>query len=115
MDAAWNGVYYTNMLKTAVLLPATDGGQGNAATNLNYLTYSVIPFLNNLQALGVNTIKCSMNYPSLYQPYYDSTNGVNNPAGYTNMLNFFSNVVHQVRLRGMKMIIPSQNIRSGAL
>jgi hypothetical protein len=110
LDAGWDGAYYTNCQFAAVLTPATDGGEGVAVTNLYFYQYSVLPFLNGLQSLGIKTIKVSINFPELYQPYYNSTNGANNPAGYTNMLNFFTNVVYAVRQRGMKLIIPSQNV-----
>jgi hypothetical protein len=110
LDAGWDGTYYTNCQFAAVLVPATDGGEGVAATNSNYFQYSVLPFLNALQSLGIKTIKCSINFPTLYQEYYNSTNGANSPVAYTNMFNFFTNVVGQVRQRGMKLIIPSQNV-----
>jgi hypothetical protein len=110
LDAGWDGTFYTNCQFAAVLVPATDGGEGVAATNQFFFENSVLPFLNGLQSLGVKTIKVSINFPTLYQPYYDSVNGANNPAGYTNMFNFFTNVVYAVRQRGMGLIIPSQNL-----
>jgi hypothetical protein len=109
VDAGWNGVQ-TNCQFASVLLPATDGGEGAAATNLNFYKNAVAPFLDGLTNMGIKTIKFSIDFPTLYQPYYDSTNGLNNPAGYTNMLNFFTNVVGQLRQRGIKIIIPSQNV-----
>jgi len=110
LDAGWDGHYYTNCQFAAVIQPATDGGEGIAITNQNYLTYSVIPFLNRLQQMGIKTVKCSFNFPYLYQPFYNSAVGQNYPAGYTNMLNFASNLVYQVRQRNMKIIIPTQNL-----
>jgi hypothetical protein len=109
LDAGWNGVQ-TNCQFASVLLPATDGGEGAAATNLNYYKNAVAPFLDGLTNMGIKTIKFSIDFPTLYQPYYNSTNGLNNPAGYTNMLNFFTNLVGQLRQRGLKIIIPSQNV-----
>ncbi|MGC9941472.1 MAG: hypothetical protein ABSE48_06525 [Verrucomicrobiota bacterium] len=110
LDAHWNGTFYTNAQFAAVILPATDGGEGAAITNVNYLAYSVIPFLNALQQMGIKTVKVSLNFPYLYQPFYDSPAGQNYPAGYTNMLNFASNLVAQARQRKMKIIIPTQNL-----
>jgi hypothetical protein len=109
VDAGWNGVK-TNCQFASVLLPATDGGQGSAATNLNYFKNAVLPFFNGLTNLGITTIKFSISFPTLYQPYYNSSSGLNNPAGYTNMLNFYTNLMGVLRQRGFKIIIPSQNI-----
>src|SRR5579883_369012 len=70
LDAGWDGTFYTNCQFAAVLVPATDGGEGVAATNRFFFQKSVLPFLNGLQSLGVKTIKVSINFPTLYQPYY---------------------------------------------
>jgi hypothetical protein len=110
LDAGWDGTFYTNTQFAAVILPATDGGEGAAISNVNYLDYSVIPYLNRLQQMGIKTVKCSLNFPYLYEPFFDSPVGQNYPAGYTNMLNFASNLVYQVRQRNMKIIIPTQNL-----
>jgi hypothetical protein len=110
LDAGWDGTFYTNAQFAAVILPATDGGEGAAISNVNYFAYSVIPYLNRLQQMGIKTVKCSLNFPYLYQPFFDSPAGQNYPAGYTNMLNFASNLVYQVRQRNMKIIIPTQNL-----
>src|SRR5208282_763171 len=109
VDAGWNGTQ-TNCQFASVLLPATDGGEGAAATNASYLKNAVIPFLTGLTNLGITTVKFSIDFPTLYQPYYNSTSGLNNPAGYTNMLNFFTNLVGVLRQDGLKIIIPTQNV-----
>ncbi|MGA2248598.1 MAG: hypothetical protein ABSH48_26890 [Verrucomicrobiota bacterium] len=109
VDTGWNGIE-SDCQFASVLLPATDGGEGSAASNTNYLKNAVIPFLTGLTNLGIRTVKFSISFPTLYQPYYDSTNGLNFPAGYTNMLNFYTNLVGLLRRDGLKVIIPTQNI-----
>jgi hypothetical protein len=109
VDTGWNGVR-TNCQFASVLLPATDGGEGAAATNLNYLKNAVLPYLDGLTNLGIKTVKFSIDFPTLYQPYYNSSSGLNNPAWYTNMLNFFTNLVGVLRERGVRIIIPTQNV-----
>lgn len=109
VDAGWNGVR-TNCQFASVLLPATDGGEGVAVTNSSYFKNSVLPFLNGLTNLGIAEVKFSIDFPTLYQPYYNSASGLNNPAGYTNMLDFFTNVMAECRARGLKVIIPTQNV-----
>src|SRR5208337_1608957 len=110
LDAGWNGTFYTNAQFAAVILPATDGGESVAISNINYLAYTVIPYLNALHQMGIKTVKVSFNFPYLYQPFFDSPVGQNYPAGYMNLLNFASNLVAQVRQRNMKIIIPTQNL-----
>jgi hypothetical protein len=109
VDAGWNGVR-TNCQFASVLLPATDGGEGAAVTNTSYFKNAVLPFLNGLTNVGITEVKFSIDFPTLYQPYYNSTNGLNDPGGYTNMLDFFTNVVAECRTRGLKIIIPTQNV-----
>jgi len=109
VDAGWNGAK-NNCQFASVLLPATDGGEGAAATNVNYLKNAVLPFLDGLTNMGVKIVKFSIDFPTLYPAYYNSTSGRNDPAGYTNMLNFFTNVVGQCRQRSLKIIIPTQNV-----
>ena len=110
VDANWKGTYYTNCKFAAVIEPATDGGEGAAVSNVYYFKDGVLPFINALQGMGVKAVKFSINFPLLYQPYYTSTNGLSYPAGYTNMINFASNVVSAVRERGMYLIMPTQNV-----
>jgi len=109
VDAGWNGVR-TNCQFASVLLPATDGGEGAAVTNPAYFKNAVLPFLNGLTNLGITEVKFSIDFPTLYQPYYNSATGLNNPGGYTNMLDFFTNVIAECRARGLKVIIPTQNV-----
>jgi hypothetical protein len=110
VDAGWNGNTAYPCQFASVLLPATDGGEGAAASNPNYLKNAVIPFLNGLTNLGIRTVKFSIDFPTLYQPYYNSSSGLNNPAGYTNMLDFFTNLAGVLRQDGLKIIIPTQNV-----
>jgi hypothetical protein len=86
------------------LYPATSVSMPNA----DFLQTAIIPYLDALQALGVSTIKMSINFPVLYEPYYDSASGANNPAGYQQTLTFYQQVVAAVRQRGLKLIIPTQ-------
>lgn len=110
IDSNWNGAYYTNAKFPACIEVAIDGGEGAAITNTHYFQYTVLPYINALQQMGVKSVKVSFNFPFLYRPYYTSTNGMNYPEGYTNMFNFVSNVVAAVRARGMYLIIPTQNV-----
>ena len=105
VSAGWDGsrppVQFCGELypATSVSVPAAD-----------FLQTVIIPYLDGLQALGVSTIKMSINFPVLYEPYYDSASGANNPAGYQQTLAFYQQVVAQIRQRGLKLIIPTQNV-----
>jgi hypothetical protein len=109
LDTRWDGSQ-AGCLMGAVLLPATSQGRdwGNpndASRNTNFLNEVVVPYLNGLQAMGVTTVKFAIQFPYLYQPYYNATNGANFPAGFTNTFNFYSNLCALLRQRGIKINI----------
>jgi len=56
--------------------------------------------------MGVKSVKFALQFPDLYQPYYAATNGANDPAGFTNAFNFYTNLCALLRERGIKIIIP---------
>ncbi|MGO8699235.1 MAG: hypothetical protein ACLQVY_16125 [Limisphaerales bacterium] len=110
LDTNWNGLQ-TDCSMGAVLMPATSEGRGwgtsgDASRDTNFLNNIVVPYLNGLQAMGITSVKFAIQFPVLYQPYYDATNGANNPAGYTNTFNFYTNLCALLRQRGIKIIIP---------
>ena len=118
LDANWDG-WQTDCSMGAVLMPATSEGRGwgtagNASKDTNFLNDTVVPYLNGLQAMGVKSVKFAIQFPVLYQPYYDATNGANNPAGYTNTFNFYTNLCALLRQRGIKIIIPVGDLVSPA-
>lgn len=93
--------------------PMQLAGELHPATSISappsyYLQRTIIPYINALQALGIKTVKFSINFPVLYQPYYNSSTGANNPSGYQQTLNFYQEVVAELRQRGMKIVIPTQ-------
>ncbi len=103
VDAGWDGTKPPVQF-TGELYPATSVSMP-AAT---FLQSTIIPYIDALQAEGVRTVKMSINFPVLYQPYYASASGANNPAGYQQTLGFYQSVVSELRSRGMKVIIPTQ-------
>ena len=110
LDANWDGLQ-TGCLMGAVLMPATSEGRGwgtagNASKDTHFLNDTVVPYLNGLQTMGVKSVKFALQFPDLYQPYYAATNGANDPAGFTNAFNFYTNLCALLRERGIKIIIP---------
>jgi hypothetical protein len=110
VDADWDGTQ-TNCSMGAVLMPATSEGRGwgtsgNASKDTNFLNDTVVPYLNGLQAMGIKSVKFAIQFPILYQPYYAAANGANNPAGYTNTFNFYTNLCALLRQRGIQIVIP---------
>ena len=110
LDTNWDG-RPTKCSMGAVLMPATSEGRGwgipgDASKNTNFLNVVVVPYLNGLQAMGIKSVKFAIQFPDLYQPYYNATNGANDPAGYTNSFNFYTNLCALLRQRGIKIIIP---------
>ena len=114
LDTNWNGLQ-SDCLMGAVLMPATSEGRGwgtsgNASEDTNFLNNTVVPYLDGLQAMGIKSVKFAIQFPVLYEPYYNATNGANNPAGYTNTFNFYTRLCDLLRQRGIKIIIPVGNL-----
>ena len=110
LDTNWDGLP-TDCLMGAVLMPATSEGRGwgtsgDASKDTSFLNNIVVPYLNGLQAMGIKSVKFAIQFPVLYQPYYNATYGANDPAGYTNTFNFYTNLCALLRQRGIKTIIP---------
>ncbi len=103
VNAGWDGTKPPVQF-TGELYPATSVSMPPAS----FLQSTIIPYIDALQAEGVRTVKMSINFPVLYQPYYASASGANNPAGYQQTLGFYQSVVSELRSRGMKVIIPTQ-------
>ncbi len=103
VNAGWDGTKPPVQF-TGELYPATS--LSNPASG--YLQSTIIPYIDALQAEGVHTVKFSVNFPVLYEPYYDSASGANNPAGYQQTLGFYQSIMSELRSRGMKVIIPTQ-------
>lgn len=59
-----------------------------------------------MQAKGLKNVKFAIQFPDLDQPCYAATNGANDPAGYTNTFNFYTNLCALLRQRGIKIVIP---------
>jgi len=106
LASGWNGSK-SPMQFAGELYPATSVG-GLKGPSSDYFQKTIIPYINALQAVGVKTVKFSINFPILYQPYYNSKAGANNPAAYQQTLSFYQQVVAELRKRGMKVIIPTQ-------
>ena len=83
--AGWNGTK-SPVQFTGELYPATS--LSNPASS--ELQSTIIPYLNRLQGLGVKTDQVLGELPVLYEPYYDSSSGANNPAAYQQTLNFYN-------------------------
>ena len=103
VDAGWDGSKPPVQF-CGELYPATSVSAPPAA----FFQTTILPYIDALQALGVRTVKMSINFPVLYAPYYQSSVGANNAAGYQQTLSFYQAVVAALRQRGMKIIIPTQ-------
>ena len=103
VNAGWNGAR-SDVQFCGELYPATSLSNPPSSD----LQSTIIPYINALQAEGVRTVKFSINFPVLYEPYYDSASGANNPAAYQQTLGFYQSIMTELRARGMKVIIPTQ-------
>lgn len=99
INSIWNKSKYP-VLRSSQLQTANS----DLTTNLldpNYYQVTVLSELNSLQALGVSSITFHINFPAMYQPYYT------NPADYQGYLNFYTQLVNEIRSRGLKVVIES--------
>ena len=99
IDSVWDKSTYP-VLKSSQLQTANS----DLTTDLlqtNYYEMTVLSELNSLQALGVQSITFHINFPAMYQPYYS------NPADYQSYLAFYTQLVNEIRSRGLKVVIES--------
>lgn len=110
LNAQWNGS------KSPVLLGAEVTPADNYATiyadaqnnTLNtYYAQSVTPYLNAFQGMGMTTAKFLVQFPMLYQPFYQAK-GDTTGSTYQNVVAFYQKLVNDLHSRGMKVIIQTQ-------
>ncbi len=97
VHAGWDGSP-SNLTYSSQLLSA-DSDLTTLLLSPNYYQYSVIAELNDLQALGSTAITFHVNFPTLLPSYYD------NPSEYQSYLNFYTQLVAEIRNRGLGVII----------
>lgn len=95
-DGSRSGVIYAPQLETA------NSGVFTGILVPFYYQTSVLPQLDELQALGAQGIKVQVDFPILYQPFYSA-----NPALYQVFAAFYQQVAKDVRARGMKLTVES--------
>jgi uncharacterized protein (TIGR03437 family) len=102
LSAQWHGAKSPVAFGTE-LLSANDniGLRGILASNA--LT-RVQTELDGLAMLGVQFVTVAVSFPILYQPFYQYNN---DPQDYQQVLNFYQNVMSEVRNRHMKVLIES--------
>ncbi len=72
---------------------------GSSLFNASYYTGTVLPELQELQALGVTAVAVHINFPVLYQPYFS------NGEEFQNYVTFYQQLAQQIHSSGMKMIV----------
>ena len=96
--ADWNGskypVLYSAQLQTA------NSDQYTELLGTYYYSGTVLPELEEQQALGASSVTVHINFPILYQPFYTT-----NPTQYQQFVNFYQRLAADVRARGMKLIV----------
>jgi fibronectin type 3 domain-containing protein len=95
-DGSRSGVIYAPQLETA------NSGVFTGILIPYYYQTSVLPELDELQALGAQGVKIQVDFPVLYQPFYSAA-----PSLYQLFANFYQQVAKDIRARGMKVIVES--------
>jgi uncharacterized protein (TIGR03437 family) len=81
------------------------GAQNNTLDT--YYAQSITPYLNGFQSMGMTTVKFLIQFPMLYQPFYQAK-GDTTGSTYANVVAFFQKLVNDLHSRGMKVIIQTQ-------
>ena len=96
--AGWDGTRYPTVFSSQLLTAESSNYTNLLATN--YYQYSVLPELQEVQALGAASVTVHINFPLLSPDFH-------NYAG-TNMqefVNFYQQLAQDIHARGMKLIV----------
>jgi hypothetical protein len=99
IQANWNGTSYPVSYSAQLLAASSENGVGLLAMGA---MANVQTQLEELQALGIQSVTVHINFPMLYAPSYS------NPNDYQQYLSFYTQVVSEIRSRGLKLVIESQ-------
>ncbi len=97
MSASGNGGTYPTLFAAQALTANSD--QASALLGASYYSGTVLPELQELQALGVKAVAVHINFPILYQPYYSD------PQQFQAFVSFYQQVAQQIHSSGMQMIV----------
>ena len=94
---SWNGTPFPTLYASQAL--TTNSDLGSSLLSATHFTYTVVPELQELKALGVTAVCVHINFPILYGPYYT------NQQDYQGYVSFYQQVAQQIHAMGMKMIV----------
>ena len=97
ISSSWNGTKYPTYFASQVLTANSD--VGSTLIGPYYYSSSVLPELQELQALGSTSVTVHINFPILYEPYYG------NQQTFQSYVTFYQQVAQQIHSMGMKMIV----------
>ena len=97
LGSAWDHSGYTVL--SSGQLQSANSDQTEDLLQPNYYQYNVLAELNSLQAMGVKSVTIHINFPAMYQPFYTD------PSDYQAYLAFYTQLVSEIRSRGLKLII----------
>ncbi len=106
ISASWNGSHYPTVFSSQLLTANSD--QGPSLLGSNYYTGTVLPELQEMQALGVTAVSVHINFPILYQPYYT------NAQDFQSYVAFYQQLAQQIRASGMKLTVETTVASAGA-
>ena len=105
INSEWNGSKNPNLVVGGEVMPVDAYAQLN---DRDYYASKITPYLNALQQIGARCVKVKIDFPMLYQPWYQLKYGpVRGPQEYQDRLDVYTQFADDVRARGMKLIIQS--------
>ena len=105
LDGQWTGAKSNVSFVTELL-----NANGNRGLQLLTARPGILAELNSLKSLGVKAVTFNIPFPILYQPFY-TFNG--DPADYQKMVNFYTQLVSDIRSRGFKIVLESHAMFGG--
>jgi uncharacterized protein (TIGR03437 family) len=103
LSSQWNNTKAPTAFGTELLSANSNVSlKGILATNASLRVQNE---LDGLAKVGVQFVTVAVSFPILYQPFYDNINAPS--QDYALVLNFYQNVMAQIRQRGMKVLIES--------
>jgi fibronectin type 3 domain-containing protein len=90
---------------TGTNLPLADGNIGPQISSPNNMP-SVVTQLQELKALGVQSVVVAVGFPVLYEPFYGSQSALQP------YLTFYSQVAQAVRTAGLKLVVDNEELFS---
>jgi uncharacterized protein (TIGR03437 family) len=112
INAGWNGSKSPVVFSAEMLTVNSNNGVQLLSPNVPNIYREE---LNRLKSTGVQAVTFNIAFPLFYRPFYDFQGGTapNDPANYQKFVDFYKQVVADIRGAGLKVIIETSPLFTG--